>query len=45
MSLGIVLHQEEPRAHCNSVGSDNYSEDFIHVPNSSQGTEQHSAGL
>ncbi|KAJ8359464.1 hypothetical protein SKAU_G00159890 [Synaphobranchus kaupii] len=35
---GIVLHQEEPRAHCTSVRSDNRSEDFIPVPNSSQGT-------
>ncbi|KAJ8358729.1 hypothetical protein SKAU_G00152540 [Synaphobranchus kaupii] len=34
----IVLHQEEPRAHCTSVRSDNRSEDFIPVPNSSQGT-------
>ena len=38
MRLGIVLHQEEPRAHCTSVRSDNGSEDFIPVPNSSQGT-------
>ncbi|KAJ8355029.1 hypothetical protein SKAU_G00225960 [Synaphobranchus kaupii] len=37
-STGIVLHQEEPRAHCTSVRSDNGSEDFIPVPNSSQGT-------
>ena len=28
----IVLHQEEPRAHCTSVRSDNGSEDFILVP-------------
>ncbi|KAJ8352103.1 hypothetical protein SKAU_G00235790 [Synaphobranchus kaupii] len=38
MRPGIVLHQEEPRAHCTSVRSDNRSEDFIPVPNSSQGT-------
>ncbi|KAJ8342163.1 hypothetical protein SKAU_G00320910 [Synaphobranchus kaupii] len=38
MRPGIVLHQEEPRAHCTSVKSDNRSEDFIPVPNSSQGT-------
>ncbi|KAJ8374091.1 hypothetical protein SKAU_G00046710 [Synaphobranchus kaupii] len=38
MRPGIVLHQEEPRAHCTSVRSDNHSEDFIPVPNSSQGT-------
>ena len=31
-------HQEEPRAHCNSARSDNCSEDFILVTNSSQGT-------
>ena len=38
MRPGIVLHQEEPRDHCNSVRSDNHFEDFIPVPNSSQGT-------
>ncbi|KAI4892783.1 hypothetical protein NFI96_006341, partial [Prochilodus magdalenae] len=31
MRLGIVVHQEEPRTHCTSVGSDNGSEDFILV--------------
>ncbi|KAJ8356578.1 hypothetical protein SKAU_G00193720 [Synaphobranchus kaupii] len=36
MRPGIVLHQEEPRAHCTSVKSDNGSEDFIPVPNISQ---------
>ena len=34
----IVLHQEEPRAHCTSVKSENRTEDFIPVPISSQGT-------
>ncbi|MCJ8733292.1 hypothetical protein PDJAM_G00221580 [Pangasius djambal] len=29
MRPGTVMHQEEPRAHCTSVGSDNGSEDFI----------------
>ena len=38
MRPNIVLHQEEPRAHCTSIRSDNHSEDFILVPNSSQGT-------
>ncbi|KAI4885480.1 hypothetical protein NFI96_027047 [Prochilodus magdalenae] len=37
MSLGIVVHQEEPRTHCTSVGSDKGSKDFIPMPNSSQG--------
>lgn len=37
MRPGIVLHQEEPRAHCTCIRSDNCSEDFIPVPNSSQG--------
>lgn len=36
--LGIVLHQEEPRAHSTSVRSDDHSEDFIPVPNSCKGT-------
>ncbi|KAJ8354561.1 hypothetical protein SKAU_G00221280 [Synaphobranchus kaupii] len=36
MRPGIVLHQEETRAHCTSVRFDNGSEDFIPVPNSSQ---------
>ncbi|KAI4882516.1 hypothetical protein NFI96_018904 [Prochilodus magdalenae] len=36
MRPGIVVHQEEPRTHCNSVGSDNGSKDFIPMPNSSQ---------
>ncbi|KAJ8339725.1 hypothetical protein SKAU_G00343580 [Synaphobranchus kaupii] len=39
MRPGIVLHQEEPRAHCTSVRSDNGSEDFIPVPNSSRGAD------
>ena len=34
----IVLHQEDPRAHCTSVWSDGHSEDFILVPNSNQVT-------
>ena len=38
MRLGVVLHQEEPRAHCSTIRSDSQSEDFILVPNSSQGT-------
>ena len=38
MRLGIVLNQEEPRAHCTSVKSDSRSEDFILVCNSGQGT-------
>ncbi|XP_073321443.1 uncharacterized protein [Pagrus major] len=33
-----ILHQDEPRAHCTSVRSDSRAEDFIPVPNSSQGT-------
>ncbi len=37
MRLGIVVHQEEPRTHCTSVGSDNGSKDFIPIPNGSQG--------
>ncbi|KAI4878733.1 hypothetical protein NFI96_009793 [Prochilodus magdalenae] len=37
MRPGIVVHQEEPRTHCTSAGSDNGSEDFIPMPNSSQG--------
>ncbi|CAB1422580.1 unnamed protein product [Pleuronectes platessa] len=37
-SCRIVLYQEEPRAHCTSVRSDNRSENFLPVPNSSQGT-------
>ncbi|KAI4871611.1 hypothetical protein NFI96_000999 [Prochilodus magdalenae] len=37
MRPGIVVHQEEPRTHCTSVGSDNGSKDFILIPNSSQG--------
>uniref|UniRef100_A0A6Q2YV55 Kinesin motor domain-containing protein n=1 Tax=Esox lucius TaxID=8010 RepID=A0A6Q2YV55_ESOLU len=37
MRTGIVLHQEEPRAHCTSGRSDDGSEEFIPVPNSSQG--------
>ncbi|KAI4896330.1 hypothetical protein NFI96_015778 [Prochilodus magdalenae] len=37
MRPGIVVHQEEPRTHCTSVESDNGSEDFILIPNSSQG--------
>uniref|UniRef100_A0A8C4T535 Golgi brefeldin A resistant guanine nucleotide exchange factor 1 n=1 Tax=Erpetoichthys calabaricus TaxID=27687 RepID=A0A8C4T535_ERPCA len=31
MKPGIVLHQEEPKAHCSSVKSDSGSEDFILV--------------
>ena len=38
MRPGFVLPQEELRAHCTSVSSDNRSEDFILVLNSSQGT-------
>ena len=34
----LILHQEKSRAHCTSVRSDDHSEDFISVPNSSQGT-------
>ncbi|XP_072569851.1 zinc finger SWIM domain-containing protein 7 isoform X3 [Paramormyrops kingsleyae] len=37
MRLGIVMHQEEPRTHCTSVGSDNGSMDFILIPSGSQG--------
>ncbi|KAI4896776.1 hypothetical protein NFI96_003611 [Prochilodus magdalenae] len=37
MRPGIVVHQEEPRTHCTSVGSDSGSEDFILMPSSSQG--------
>ncbi|CAB1451106.1 unnamed protein product, partial [Pleuronectes platessa] len=40
MRPGIVLHQEEPRAHCTSERSDNRSEDFIPVPNSIQESER-----
>ncbi|KAI4885571.1 hypothetical protein NFI96_007362, partial [Prochilodus magdalenae] len=36
MRPGIVVHQEEPRTHCTSIGSDKGSEDFIPMPNSSQ---------
>ena len=38
IEAGIVLHQEEPRAHCTSVRSDSRSKDIIPVANSSQGT-------
>ncbi|XP_067226565.1 adenosine receptor A1-like [Chanodichthys erythropterus] len=36
MRPGIVMHQEERRTHCTSVGSDNGSKDFILIPNGSQ---------
>ncbi|CAB1429370.1 unnamed protein product [Pleuronectes platessa] len=36
--LHIVPQQEEPSAPCTSVRSDNRSEDFILLPNGSQGT-------
>ncbi len=36
---GIVLHHEEPRAHCTSIRSDNGSEDLIPVPKSSKGAQ------
>ncbi len=36
-SPGIVMHQEEPRTHCASVGSDNGSKDFIPIPNGRSG--------
>ena len=45
MRPGIVLHQEEPRAHCTSVRSVNRSEDFILEPNSSQGTAGHDSDV
>ncbi len=35
MRLGIAVHQEEPRTHCTSIGSDNGSKDFIPIPNGS----------
>ena len=38
MKHGIVLHQGTPGAHTTRVRSDNHSEDFIPVPNNSQGT-------
>ncbi len=31
----IAMHQEEPRTHCTSIGSDNGSKDFIPIPNGS----------
>ncbi len=37
MRPGIVVHQEQPRTHCTSVGSDNGSKDFILIPNDSHG--------
>ncbi len=37
MRQGIIVHQEEPRTHCISVGSDKGSKDFIPIPNGSQG--------
>ncbi len=38
MRLDFIMHQEEPRAHCTSVRSDNGLEDFIPVANNSKGT-------
>ncbi|XP_041929102.1 protein yippee-like 5 [Alosa sapidissima] len=37
MCPAIVVHQEEPRAHCTNTGSDNGSEVFILMPKSSEG--------
>ncbi|KAI9542463.1 hypothetical protein NQZ68_019145 [Dissostichus eleginoides] len=37
MRPGIVVQQEEPWTHCTSAGSDDGSEDFIPIPNGSQG--------
>ena len=36
MRPGIVVHQEEPRTYCTSVGSDHGFKDFIPIPNGSQ---------
>lgn len=33
----IVVHHEEPRTHCTSVGSDSGPKNFILIPNGSQG--------